>query len=39
MVVTREKGGGEVVKGSGDQVYGDRKKFDFGWRAHNVIHR
>ena len=32
MVVTRgKKWLGEVVKGEGDQIYGNRKRFDFEW--------
>ena len=30
MVATRGKGVGEV-KGKRGQIYGDRKRFDFGW--------
>ena len=28
-----------VVKGKGGQIYGDRKRWDFGWWAHNAIYR
>ena len=32
MVVTRgKKWLGEVVKGEGGQIYGNRKRFDFEW--------
>ena len=37
--VARGKGVGEVVKGKGGQVYGDGRRFDFGWWAHNAIYR
>ena len=37
-VVTRGKRSGGVVKEKGGQIYGD-KRFDFGWWAHNAIHR
>ena len=33
------EGGGEVVKGKGVQVYGDRRLFDLGWWASNAIYR
>lgn len=39
MVVTRGKGGGkEVEKSKGDQIYGDRIRFDFGWWTQCNIH-
>ena len=25
--------------GKGDQIYGDERRFDFGWWAHNAIYR
>ena len=31
MVVTRGKRGGRVVKGKRGEIYGDEKRFDFGW--------
>ena len=34
-----QKGRGRVIKGKGGQIYGDRRLFDFGWWAHNAIHR
>ena len=36
MMVTRGKGGGEVVKGEGGHVYGNGRRCDFGrcqWRC------
>ena len=29
----------EVAKGKGDQIYGDKKRFDLGWWTHNTIYR
>ena len=38
-VVTRGKGGELVVKGKWTQLYGDGRRFDFWWWAHNSILR
>ena len=38
MVVIRRKEVG-VVKGKEDQIFGDRRKFDFGGWVHNAIYR
>ena len=41
MVATRRKQGvgGVTVKGEGDQIQGDRRRFVFGWWAHKAIYR
>ena len=39
VVVTRGKGSQGVVKVKGGQIYGDGRRFDFGWQTHNVIYR
>ena len=35
----QREGGWGTVKGKGGQIYGDGRRFDFGWWAHSVIHR
>ena len=37
LVVTRG-GGWEVDKGKQDQIYSDRRKFNYGWSTHNAIY-
>ena len=37
MVVTRGEGWG-VVQGKRGQMYGEERRFDFGWWAHNAIY-
>ena len=32
-------GCGGMVKGKGNQIYEDRRRFDFGWWAHNATYR
>ena len=39
MVVIRGKGDEGLVKVTGSDIYSDRRRFDFGWLVHNVIHR
>lgn len=39
MVVNRGKGDEEVVKDKEGQIFGDRRRSDFGWWVHNVIYR
>ena len=34
----REEGWGEVGKGNRGQVFGDRRKSNFGWRTHTAIY-
>ena len=33
------KGGDGDEEGRGGQIYGDRKRLDFGWSAHSGIYR
>ena len=35
----RRGGGGGAVKDNGGQIYGDGRRSDFGWWAHNAIYR
>ena len=39
MVVNRGNGGEEVVKVKEGRIFGNRRRFHFGWWAHNAIHR
>ena len=40
MVVTRGEGGWEKVEeGKGGQIYGDGKRSNFAWLAHNAVYR
>ena len=40
MVVARGKRQwGKAVKGKGGQIYGDRRRLDFGWWTHNGIYK
>lgn len=33
------KEGGGIMKGREDWLYGDGRRFDFGWWAHNAMYR
>ena len=36
--VTKEKGIWFVVKDKVDQIYGEGRRLDFGWQAHNTLY-